>query len=320
MSNAARCLNGYSISDPRSVPIATIKVRDSPRLGGENLQYIQMISEVENSLPPILVHRPTMLVIDGVHRLRAAELRCAVDIEVCFFDGDEDDAFVLSVEQNIAHGQPLSRAERVAAAERILTSHPQWSDRVIAASAGLSTRTVARLRPRPTDARDQLDARIGRDGKVRPLDNTTGRERAGKMIADHPDAPLREIATSCGISPTTAADVRERLRRGESPVPEKNIRPRPSRRSEDSSSMVSLADLRTLVSKLERDPALRSTELGRSLLRLLNAQPTEADMRQRLVAGLPPHCVDAVARAARECAAAWQKFEAQLATRRDFPS
>ena len=70
-----------------------------------------------------------MRVIDGTHRLRAALLRGVDVIDVLYFDGPDADAFVLAVELNHTHGLPLSRADRTAAAERIIGSHPDWSDR-----------------------------------------------------------------------------------------------------------------------------------------------------------------------------------------------
>ena len=104
-----------------------------------------------------------MRVIDGMHRLRAAQLRAAKKIEVKFFDGTDDLAFLLAVRANVAHGLPLSKADRVAAAARIIESRPQWSDRAIASAAGPSPSTVKAARKRSTDAGQQLNARLGRD-------------------------------------------------------------------------------------------------------------------------------------------------------------
>ena len=89
-----------------------------------------------------------MQVIDGMHRVRAAILSGAGYIEALLFEGAEDEAFLLAVQLNVAHGLPLSRADRVAAAVRIIHSSPQWSDRAIARAAGLSDKTVASIRRR----------------------------------------------------------------------------------------------------------------------------------------------------------------------------
>src|SRR6266536_5847535 len=101
------------------VPVDNIRVAGSPRSTGEDLEHTRMLADVSARLPPIIVHRPTMRVVDGVHRLRAAQLCGRDEIEVRFFDGSEQEAFVLAVRTNVAHGMPLSLADRKAAAARI---------------------------------------------------------------------------------------------------------------------------------------------------------------------------------------------------------
>jgi hypothetical protein len=54
-------------------------------------------------------------------------------------------------------------------AGRRIISYPQWSDRAIAKVCGLSVKTVGSLRQRMTAELPQLDARVGRDGRARPL-------------------------------------------------------------------------------------------------------------------------------------------------------
>src|SRR5262249_43856292 len=107
----------------RRVPVGSLLPADSPRVGGERLDHVRALADAAVDLPPILVHRPSMRVIDGMHRLRAAQLRGERTIEVQFFDGSDDLVFVAAVQANISHGLPLSRADRQAAAVRILTSH-----------------------------------------------------------------------------------------------------------------------------------------------------------------------------------------------------
>ncbi|WP_214415751.1 ParB/RepB/Spo0J family partition protein [Sphaerisporangium fuscum] len=116
------------------VAVSDLLPADSPRLEGENPDHVRLLAESEEEFPPIVVHRPTMRVVDGMHRLRAAVLRGAERVRVLFIDGvDEADLFVLAVEANIAHGLPLTLADRRAAAARIVASKPQFSDRAIAA-------------------------------------------------------------------------------------------------------------------------------------------------------------------------------------------
>ncbi len=153
------------------VPLLSLRPADSPRLNGEDKAHIARLAEMDTPLPPILVDRRTMRVIDGMHRLMAASLQGRENISVRFFDGNETDVFLRAVQENIAHGLPLSQADRRAAAERIIASHPHMSDRAIGHSVGLAAKTVATIRKSSSEEIPQSNARVGRDGRVRPLDS-----------------------------------------------------------------------------------------------------------------------------------------------------
>lgn len=103
------------------------------------------------------------------------------------------------------------------AAARIISSHPQMSDRVVGKTMGLAARTVVAIRRRSTDFGAAVE-RAGSDGRVRPLDRMKGRRRATALLTEHPGASLREVARGAGISPATVRDVRRRLKRGEEPA------------------------------------------------------------------------------------------------------
>ncbi|WP_305783771.1 ParB/RepB/Spo0J family partition protein [Symbioplanes lichenis] len=280
----------------RMVPTGSLRGAFSPRSGGEDEAHVRVLAESETELPPILVHRPTGRVIDGMHRLRAARLRGMRDIPARFFDGSESEAFVLAVRSNVTHGLPLSTADRRQAARRILASHPHWSDRAVAEVAGLSAKSVAALRPAPPVVGDEPVARLGRDGRARPLSTDDARERASRLLLDNPDASLREIAGLTGISPGTVRDVRRRLKQGESPVPARR-RAGPAEREG-----AALEELSGSLEFLVADPALRYSESGRALLRLLTAHLTLGRRRRELIAAVPAHCRPALARAARASA------------------
>ncbi|MFG1608563.1 ParB/RepB/Spo0J family partition protein [Actinoplanes sp. NPDC049265] len=295
--------------DARTVPTESLSGAFSPRSGGENEAHIRMLAESETELPPILVHRPTGRVIDGMHRLRAARLRGLRHIPARFFDGTESEAFVLAVRSNVTHGLPLSTADRRQAARRILASHPQWSDRAVAEVAGLSAKSVAALRPALPVVTDEPVARLGRDGRARPLSTVEARERAGRLLLDNPDASLREVARRTGISPGTVRDVRRRLKQGEDPVPARQRagagEPTPEYvpRTGGASSVRNVVDeLSVSLDFLAADPALRYSDSGRVLLRLLGAHLTLGRRRTDLTAAVPTHCRPALARAARACA------------------
>ncbi|MGW6565217.1 winged helix-turn-helix transcriptional regulator [Streptomyces sp. NPDC054975] len=268
-----------------TLALADVRIGDSPRVEGEDSDHIRTLAESDAEFPPILVHGPTMRVIDGIHRLRAAAARGRTHIRARLFEGSEADCRLLAVAVNVAHGLPLSPADRRAAAARILAAHRDWSDRAVAAVAGISAKTVAEIRRQEASgAVDVPGVRIGRDGRARPVDAARGRELAGELIRRNPGASLRQIARQAGISPATVADVRNRLARGESPVRQQGRADLPE------PAPVDAAELTALVASLRRDPSMRLTERGRSVLRMLDTWAVLTRDREEIAAGLPPHC------------------------------
>lgn len=148
---------------------------ESPRTGGRDEEHIARLAELDGPLPPILVERHTMRVIDGTHRLLAAVSKGQPAIEVEFFDGSSADAFLKAVEANVTHGLPLSLADRRAAAERIVTSHPHLSDRAIARTAGLGAKAVAAIRRRVAETADapQVQASVAQHVQLTRSDPAT---------------------------------------------------------------------------------------------------------------------------------------------------
>jgi ParB-like chromosome segregation protein Spo0J len=312
------------------VPLDRLVVAYTARVTGESPEYASMLAESEAELPPVVVHRSTMTVIDGVHRLRAARLRGRRHIAVRFFDGTEDDARLLSVATNVAQGRPLSTTDRTTAAERIFRSHPQWSDRAVAAVVGLSASKVSQIRRRLAGDLPPAAHRVGRDGRIRPVSSARGREMAGELLREQPAASLRQIAKHVGISPATVADVRDRLRRGEDPVPERQrltgaddpirspagpliesedppARPSGGRSPDHQSRDVRApAELLAIFDALRRDPSLRFNEAGRSVLRMLDVCAAVVRDRRRIVATVPPHCKEPMSRLADGYAEIWR--------------
>jgi ParB-like chromosome segregation protein Spo0J len=301
------------------VPISALLPANSARQAGEDVDHVRMLAGVGHPLPPIIVHRPSMRVIDGNHRVAAALLRGDELIEVRFFDGSEREAFVLAVQTNVAHGLPLSLADRTRAAERIIGSHREWSDRAIAAVTGLSARTVGSVRRRSSGAGgDQVRARTGRDGRVRPLDNAEGRLKASAIIAQRPRASLREVAREAGVSPSTVRDVRMRIERGEEPVPQMR-RGRGEGASIRSLGARETRRLAAMLRGLQSDPSLRFTESGRTFLRWINSRAIRSDEGLDVAAKVPPHCTYIVADVARACAEEWLRLADELEQRNARP-
>jgi hypothetical protein len=291
------------------LPISAIREADSPRSAGVDMAHARSLAQMEADLPPIVVHRTTMRVIDGMHRLTAARQRGEQEISANLFDGDDNEAFLLAVRLNVSHGMPLTIADRRAAAVRIIRTHPRLSDRAVGFTAGLAAKTVGSLR-REIDG-PPVQARVGRDGRVRPINGAAGRRAAAELIAIHPDATLRRIAQDAGISVETARSVRARLRAGEDPVLDRRTRPVRADRAVNRQMTVKLPEadpsdeLRSLLKTIQRDPSLRYTESGRMLLRWLGPRVLLPDEIPLPLRHIPPHSRLNLGSLARSCAAAW---------------
>jgi ParB-like chromosome segregation protein Spo0J len=311
------------------LPVKALVPGDSPRLGGEDAEHIRVLARLDTKLPPIIVHRTTMKIIDGAHRLGAALLRGDKLIEARWFDGTEQEAFVLAVQANIAHGLPLSLADRTTAAERILASHPSWSDRAIAAATGLGARTVGSVRRRVEGGMGSAEtthSRIGRDGRRRPIDSAEGRIKASEIIKSLPDASLRDIARKAGVSPSTVRDVRNRLQRGEDAVPAPRIqaphssegqasttaRPAPAAPAQQQRPKPKLG---SMLQGLKSDPSLRFNEAGRTVLRWIFSRAIHPEEWQDIAGKVPPHTSYLMADVARRCAEEWLELADNLEQR-----
>jgi transposase-like protein len=293
---------------PVRVPVGALLPADSPRLGGEDLDHVRILAETAGELPPVLVQRATMRVIDGMHRLQAARRRGDRTIAVTFFDGDDQLAFVAAVAANVTHGLPLPLRDREAAAARILAGSGHWSNRTVAALTGLAPSTVEVIRRRQPATGAGTRVRLGRDGRVRPLDVAAGRRAAAAYLARRPDASLRDVARAAGVSTGTVRDVRRRLAQGVDPVPDR--RGPVVTRGEPAQS--SRRDRDAIVRDLRRDPSLRFTESGRVLLSWLDIRSRATDGWQKALAELPAHCRYPVAELAEQCADQWRKLAREL--------
>jgi ParB-like chromosome segregation protein Spo0J len=305
------------------VPIRLLHDAETPRLNGMDHDHVKVLAEAPGPLPPILVHRATMQIIDGMHRRAAAELNQREDIEVRFFDGDLEEAFRIAVEANTTHGLPLTLPERRAAATRLIRSRPELSDRAVAATTGMSAKTVSALRKTISDGNP--DTRIGRDGRARPLSTAEGRVLASQAIANRPELSLREIAREAGISIGTARNVRARVNAGEDPVPPR-LRPAAATAPAAPAGTVvphspptaipaappSEQVIEMLLDSLRRDPSLRFTDTGRAVLRWLSMRMVTTSESRQAAESIPPHSAKMVAQIAQEYSRIWRSLADEL--------
>jgi ParB-like chromosome segregation protein Spo0J len=203
-------VNGLS-SEVVVIPISALSLGQSPRRTPQDLDHARMLAEVDQRLPPVIVHAETMTLIDGRHRVLAARLRGEASVEAQMFHGSEREAFLVGVQANTTHGKPLSLSERLLAAKQILLTSPEMSDRAIANVCGLSARAVATRRKAGPASRQ--GARVGADGRMRPLSARVAREQAAELMLAFPDDSNRKIGRSVGLSEATVRKVRRQMER-----------------------------------------------------------------------------------------------------------
>ena len=302
-----------------SLPVGRLDLSGSPRLGGIEKRHVSVLAQLAPStLPPVLVHQRTLRVIDGVHRVHAAILRGDATIAAELIDCDEAEVFIRAVQANSSHGLPLSLEDRRDAGRRILGTHPQWSDRMIAKTVGLSPNTVGAVRRRLAGAADASGHRVGLDGRVHRLSPGDTRCAVREALARTPAASVRQLARAVGISVGRAHVLRrelldEKLHEG---APAEGTRVEPH--GGDSVDAGGRALPGSLVRMLAADPSLRLNEQGRGLLRMLVTQTIDPAQWSNLVDVVPAHRADVVIELAESFSQTWSRFADELKQRSKF--
>ncbi len=200
------------LSELRLLSLSDLNVDCSLREDGIDPRHVEALSELEGHWSPVLVWGPGNLVVDGAHRVAAAKRLGLTTIPAQSFDGSMADAFVESVQRNSKHGLPLTLRDRVRAARRIVRILPEWSDRRIAKVCALSSTTVGRVRRDiSTTEAAHASTRVGIDGRRRPVEPGTTRQRVMKALEHNPTGSLRAIAAEACASPETVRTVRNLL-------------------------------------------------------------------------------------------------------------
>ena len=151
-------------------------------------------------------------VVDGQHRVAAAELPGLAAVAGGWFDGSPEDAFVEFVRCNVGHGLALAWSERrVGGHAGSCVTHPERSDRGVASVCGRlaqDRRPGLRARPRTRERR--------RDGPARDVSAATGAQRPLDPRGCVPASPRSSSAgrtRRCGRSPAPSGFARDGAQR-----------------------------------------------------------------------------------------------------------
>jgi ParB-like chromosome segregation protein Spo0J len=320
-----------------SIPIRMLVPGIQVRAGGADPVHVRLLVEAVDSvrLPSILVQKSSCRVIDGKHRVEAAKLRGELTISARIVDCTDAEALVLALKSNTLHGLPLSRADRISGAKRVLAAHPDWSDRSVASVTGLSAKSIASFRNNMADEVRFSGKRLGRDGKRHPVMPAEGRRRAAEYITAHPDASIRQIARETDVSLGTAQAIKERLRRGDDLVPGAAVSQGAPRRrvsahltdttvtaavpvAQPSAVATARGDgllaWQAISAKLASDPSLRYTEGGRTFLRWMAGHCLQEAEWQEFIDAIPRHWLPQVAKVAASMSEEWRQFAEELST------
>ena len=126
-----------------------IKHRDLQVREQLDMNRVEFLTEVIEGWDPLLVYRvdSKYYLADGYHRITAAERLGLETINAEVVEGTFEDALLAGIEANSQHrGLPLTLKERKRAAELLLKTHTNWSNRRIAKIAGLSEGQLRNLR------------------------------------------------------------------------------------------------------------------------------------------------------------------------------
>ena len=311
-------LRNFEHLPAQEAPVDALSPGPFLREAGTNATHVQLLVSAADTaeLPPILVQQDGSRVIDGLHRLAAAKIRGDRVIKARFLDCTDSQALVLAIKANSAHGFPLSKADRLSGANRVLAEHPDWSDRSIAGITGLSAKTIASLRDRSAGHADPDGKRLGRDGRRRPVSAGAGRRRAAQYLSAHPDAPLRQVAQEADVSLGTVHDVSSRLRHGVGPErvgAERGGAERGGHRPPVRRNHVDVpATWTEVVTKMAGDPSVRYTEGGKEFLRWMTQHAADPAGWRTFINTIPAHWADVIAPIAEAIGREWHLYAQRL--------
>jgi hypothetical protein len=205
-----------AIHEPVTERVAIGSLDVGGRMRPADAGHVRILAYVLDETPPVLVLSEGRRVLDGFMRLDAARSLGRTEVLVEWVTGDEADAWEQAIHTNSSHGLPFTARQRRAAAVRLLVLAPHWSDRRIAAAAGVDPRSVGRWRKTLLDRAGvemphlSTNQRVGRDGRrhLSTKDLEARREVARGLLRDQAALSDRDVGRRAGLS---AAAVR-RLR------------------------------------------------------------------------------------------------------------
>lgn len=160
--------------------------------------------------PPVVVHGPTGLVMDGWASLALAQENGSATLDVLVYDGPEHDAVALVMAEDARMARRRTTSERLAAAMAYLTRHPETPTSRLSATFRLHRSVI--------DAERQVRFATTRvrasDGRLLPSRYGAALPRALELASADPSLSARRLATEAGVSWRTAQAALTEVRSG----------------------------------------------------------------------------------------------------------
>ncbi len=159
--------------DVRELPIDDLVLEPNLNLRDRlDPDAVERYADAWGRTPPVMVFEVEgqWLLVDGFHRHAAALVRERRTIPAEVRVGTFAEALDFASAANLAHGLPLTRAERRRAVEVQVRMHHDRSDRRLAEEIGVSREYVGKVRRQLVESGQipATEGRVGADGKVYP--------------------------------------------------------------------------------------------------------------------------------------------------------
>ena len=185
--------------DLRELPVDDLVLDSNLNLRDRlDQETVERYDEAWDRMPPVAVFEVDgrWLLADGFHRhasaVRREQRMIAAEVHV----GSFADALDYAATANLAHGLPLTRAERRRVVETKLRIHPDWSDRRLSDETGIGRELISRVpqatgRGRATPEFRRPDRRRRQDLPVGGLAPRPERAAPARQVGRWPGRPAR---------------------------------------------------------------------------------------------------------------------------------
>lgn len=149
-------------------------------------------------------------VIDGFHRILAANQTGLMELNANVRNGTQRDAILASCQANATHGVQRTNEDKRKAVTTLLSDEEwnQWSDRAIAEACGVSNTMVSKYRPQLSTV-DSSTKTTGKDGKERKRPEPKPETNPEVITDDEPDSTCEQPEDSIVQPPTVHKKTRQ---------------------------------------------------------------------------------------------------------------